>query len=435
MSQARHVGKIVLTNEINAEGTCDLAAVFQTPASVLITGGLSGLGLLVAQRLVERGARHLVLMGRSQPSTAAREAIAAMEKTGARITVVQGDVARPEQVAAVLGEIEATMPPLRGIIHSAGVLNDGVLARQEWSRFREVMAPKVDGAWNLHVLMRDKPLDFFVLFSSAAALFGSSGQGNHAAANAFLDALAHYRRAQGLPALSINWGVWSEIGAAAERNVGRRVAGQGVGVIAPQSGLDVLERLMAREVVQAAVMPIDWAIYRQQFEGGAVPSWLSRVAGNLGSTRGEGQAQSAPRENGRHPTGIRQQLAAAPPNRQRDLLLNHVNDQVVKVVGLVAGQAIDPRQPLNELGLDSLMAVELRNLLAAGLEIPRALPATLVYDYPTIDALTDYLGRDVLAMASTTEPTSAKSEKTDFLEQIEDLTDAEVDRLFAELQG
>jgi hypothetical protein len=130
-----------------------------------------------------------------------------------------------------------------------------------------------------------------------------------------------------------------------------------------------------------------------------------------------------------------QQLAAASPNRQRDLLLNHVNDQVVKVIGLAAGQQIDPRQPLNELGLDSLMAVELRNLLAAGLEIKRALPATLVFDYPTIDALTDYLGRDILATAETAAEPPAKPEITDFIEQIESLSDDEVDRLFAELEG
>lgn len=435
MAQARHIGKIVLTNEWPGGGSKPEFHATLLSSTVLITGGLAGLGLLVAQWLVEQGARHLVLMARSRPSEPAREAIALMEQTGARIAVAQGDVSRPEQVAAVLEQIEATMPPLGGIIHSAGVLDDGVLLRQEWSRFSDVMAPKVDGAWNLHVLTRDKSLEFFVLFSSAASLFGSSGQGNHAAANAFLDALAHHRRALELPALSINWGVWSEIGAAAERNVGLRVAEKGVGVIAPDQGLLLLERFMSQKVTQAAVLPIDWSRYLRQYEGTGTLSWLSHMSGKEARSWGKKQGEVASREKAGEPADLLHQLSAAPPDRQRDMLLNHVNDQVVKVMGLATGQLIDSRQPLNELGVDSLMAVELRNLLGTSLGIKTSLPATLVFDYPTIDALTDFLGRDILAKAESVETVATRADKVDFIDQIENLSDAEVDRLFAGLQG
>ena len=197
-------------------------------ATYLITGGLSGLGLLVARQLVAQGARNLMLLGRSEPSETTREVLEEMRQAGAQVRITQADISCYEQIARVFAEIETTMPPLGGIIHSAGVLEDGALLRQDWPHFARVMAPKVDGSWILHRLTVGKSLDFFVLFSSTAALLGSPGQGNHAAANSFLDALAYYRQAKGLPALSINWGVWAEVGSAAMRNVGEHVELQGI---------------------------------------------------------------------------------------------------------------------------------------------------------------------------------------------------------------
>jgi NAD(P)-dependent dehydrogenase (short-subunit alcohol dehydrogenase family) len=191
----------------------------------------------VARWLVERGARHLVLMGRRAPAEAARTAIREMEAHGAQVVVAQGDVAREADVQGVLAQIAGGQPPLRGIIHAAGVLDDGVLLQQTWERFAKVLAPKVEGAWNLHRLTQNAPLDFFVLFSSAAALLGSPGQANHAAANAFLDALAHHRRALGLPAVSINWGVWSGWGVAAIEVSAAR--GHGMVAFTPANGLHV----------------------------------------------------------------------------------------------------------------------------------------------------------------------------------------------------
>src|SRR5690606_25739266 len=188
-------------------------------ASYLITGGLGGLGLEVARWMAERGAGHLVLLGRRAPSPTAQEAIRRIEQAGARVITLQADVSNLDQLAGALQEIESSLPPLRGVIHAAGVLDDGVLLQQNWERFRYVMAPKGTGAWNLHCLTQDRTLDFMIFFSSGASLVGSAGQGNHAAANAFLDMLAYYRTAQGLPTISINWGAWAEIGAAAERKM------------------------------------------------------------------------------------------------------------------------------------------------------------------------------------------------------------------------
>ena len=185
---------------------------FDAEATYLITGGLGGLGRAVATWLVEQGARHLVLMGRSAPSASAQQTLDALRKAGAHVVVARGDVARADDVASVIESIRMSMPPLRGVVHAAGVLDDGIVAHLDQRRLRDVMAPKVDGAWNLHALTRDVDLDFFVLFSSAASVLGSPGQAHYAAANSFLDALAWHRRAEGRSALSINWGPWAEVG-------------------------------------------------------------------------------------------------------------------------------------------------------------------------------------------------------------------------------
>ncbi len=191
----------------------------------LITGGLGALGLAVAQRFVERGARHLALVGRSAPAAAAAAAVAALRAAGADVRVVAADVADHAQLAAALATVRATMPPLRGVVHAAGSLADATLDGLDAARLHAALAPKMAGAWNLHLTTLDDPLDFFVLFSSVAATLGLAGQANYAAGNAFLDALAEHRRAAGLPALSIDWGPWAGIGlAAAAADRGDRLA-------------------------------------------------------------------------------------------------------------------------------------------------------------------------------------------------------------------
>ena len=208
----------------------------------LITGGLRGLGLRVCEWLVERGARSIVLMGRRAPDAAADAVIRRLTARGAKLVAVAGDVSREEDVRRALDQISSGMPPLRGIIHAAGVLDDGVLSAQSWTRFATVMAPKVLGSWHLHRL--GGPLDFFVLFSSGAAIAGSAGQANHAAANAFEDALAWYRQAQGQPTVSINWGPWAEVGAAVDRGVR---APTFLHPIRPADGLQALGAALRRD--------------------------------------------------------------------------------------------------------------------------------------------------------------------------------------------
>lgn len=193
--------------------------------SYLITGGFGGLGLEVAKWLVAQGAKHLALAGRRGTPENAHAALAHLRRAGAEVLELKADISQSDQVEHLFAQIEQTMPALRGIFHAAGVLQNSLLLQLTSERLRAVMAPKVRGAWNLHLMSLGKPLDFFVLFSSVIALLGSPGQGNYAAANSFLDALAWYRECIGLPALSINWGPWSEVGMVAAKANGSGLVG------------------------------------------------------------------------------------------------------------------------------------------------------------------------------------------------------------------
>jgi myxalamid-type polyketide synthase MxaE and MxaD len=233
---------------------------FREDASYLITGGLGGLGLTVGRWMVERGARHLVLVGRSPPSPAAGRALEAMREVGAEVVFMAADVARADQVDDTVARIRQTMPPLKGIVHAAGVLENSPILALDADRLSRVMAPKVQGAWNLHQATSGDDLEFFALFSSAVSVLGSPGQGNYSAANSFLDALAHLRRAEGRPAVSINWGPWEDVGLVADDNfIGSRpgAGDRGVKGIAPRRGLEVLGAALAGDDAQLTVLPFD----------------------------------------------------------------------------------------------------------------------------------------------------------------------------------
>jgi acyl transferase domain-containing protein len=423
MAQAQHTGKVVVSLPPDASAR----GMVRQDGTYLITGGLSGIGLLAAEWLVEKGARHLVLMGRRGAPEAALPVLERLATSGAQIKVVQGDVSRLDDVERVLAGITVSMPPLRGILHSAGVLDDGVLVQQDWSRFERVFAPKVDGAWHLHTATAALGLDFFVLFSSIAAVLGSSGQGNHAAANAFMDALAHSRRAAGLAGLSVNWGAWADVGSATEQGVSDRIAERGLGLLPPAATLRLLGRLLVDAPPQVAVLAVDWSIYGRQ-HGAAEQPFLTDVMFH-GSVASETPAPPVE-------VSLATRLASTPTHLQTGLVLTYVREQAALVLDLDP-LAIDDRIPLSEMGLDSLMAVELRNLLRAGLGIEGSLPATLAFDYPTLERIANFLVKDILKLDQTADDAEANVElprnadTTASLGTIEELSDEEVDRLFS----
>jgi acyl transferase domain-containing protein/acyl carrier protein len=393
----------------------------QSDSTYLITGGLGALGLKVAQWMVERGVRHLVLTSRTEASQTSQAAIALMEKVGAKILVARADVSEWGDLVQVFEQMKASMPPLRGIVHAAGVLDDGILLQQNWQRFAKVMAPKVKGTWNLHRLTQELPLDFFVSFSSAASLLGAPAQGNYAAANAFLDALAHYRKAAGLPGLSLNWGPWSEAGMAAslgERDRDR-MAAQGIEPIPLAQGMQVLGNLLAGSAAQVGVLPVNWSKFLQRFPEGVMSSFLE--------TFGVASEQPATQQ-----TAFWQQLESAPVSDRRNLLISHVRSQVAKVLRLSEPDRIDIQQGLSDLGLDSLMSVELRNHLQTSLGC--SIPTTLAFDYPTVEALTDYLAKEVMG-AEFFDESAVELQKSSDREQgvaesnLDNLSDSEAEAL------
>jgi acyl transferase domain-containing protein/acyl carrier protein len=328
----------------------------------LITGGLGALGLQVARHLVEQGARQLVLAGRS--GRADDPAVEELRTAGTSVQVVRADVARGEDVAQLIATCQAR-GPLRGIVHAAGILDDGILEKQTAERFARVMAPKVRGAWELHRQTQALPLDFFVCFSSLASLLGSPGQGNYAAANAFLDALAHFRRARGLAGLSLNWGPWAEAGMAARLH--SRLQAHGERLLDPAVGVRLFTEARARGVAQLGVMHIDWAQYAAAYPA---PEFLEPLVGS--------KSRSA----------LRQRLQEAPADRRAELLEEFVSSEVARVLGLAPGTF--PRtQGFAALGMDSLGSIELRTHLEQALEC--RLPATLAFDYPTVEALVAHL--------------------------------------------
>jgi acyl transferase domain-containing protein/acyl carrier protein len=345
----------------------------------LITGGLGGLGLLVARWLVDKGAKQILLMGRAKPTAEAQSQIATLEAMGAIVTVAQVDVADDQALIQAMSTFQQQLPPLRGVFHSAGVLDDGLLPQQTWDRFEKVMAPKIQGAWNLHQLTLDRSLDFFVLFSSAAALLGSPGQSNHSAANAFLDALAHYRRQFGLPGLSINWSAISQVGSAAAKQADIRFQQWGLGMISPPEFLILLEEILESSNTQVGVLPIDWSgALRQPLKQKFYQDWWLPSEIEISEIK----------------STILETLAEAIPHTRKALLTEYLQSEVARVLALSSTQIVDLDQGFFELGMDSLTSVELRNRLQRNLNC--TIPSTTVFDYPTVGELVEYLFTKVL---------------------------------------
>jgi acyl transferase domain-containing protein len=424
MAQARHIGKLV----VSQPWVADAEARVRADRTYWITGGLSGLGLAMARWLVDRGARHLLLMGRRAPDEAAQKTLAELEAQGARVLVAQGDVSNESAVTAAYTRArEAGSPPFGGVLHAAGALDNAGIQGQSIERYANVFASKIDGAWLLDRATAREPLEFFVLFSSAASLFGSAGQSNHAAGNAFLDALAYARRAEGKPAISIQWGGWSQVGAAAGEQVASVLREKGIERMSPARGLQAFEHVLRNAPTVMGVIAADWTRYIE-----IVPSNARRYFSRLATAaapaanRARTPASAAPPEQ-----NLAARLAVAPASKRFGMLQTEVRNSAIKVLGLPPTQAIDLRAPLATLGLDSLMAVELRNLL--GRAIARPLPATLLFDYPSIAAITEHFAKLLeLDTETAAAPTPLPLVSEGLLDRVEGMSEDELDRLLAE---
>jgi NAD(P)-dependent dehydrogenase (short-subunit alcohol dehydrogenase family)/acyl carrier protein len=404
MARRKNIGKVVLSFSFaESKNRSDRSAAPRPDATYLITGGHGGLGLEVARWLVEKGARHLVLLSRSGASSSVKEVVAELAAKGTTVATIQADVSNESDLSRALSEIRNTMPPLRGVIHAAGVLDDHLLLNLDAESFRRVLAPKVLGAWNLHSLTADLPLDFFVVFSSVASVLGSPGQANYAAANAFLDGLAHDRRSRGLPCLSINWGPWAEVGMAARASNARGPAARVMLPLAPAQALGALDRLFEKNgPAQAVAMSVDWTLLARSFNGLQPPAMIA----DLVREKARPAAAKATKESG--PRLSMQELLATPQARRQALLLAHVQKSLAQVMALDAPE-LDPEESLSNLGLDSLMALELQHSLEES--FGTKLPIELLMGMPSLNEFVTRLLDILVKPAASPVPETAQEMK------------------------
>jgi NAD(P)-dependent dehydrogenase (short-subunit alcohol dehydrogenase family)/acyl carrier protein len=301
-----------------------------------------------------------------------------MRESGAFVRTAAVDLADGAALRVLIDDIERTMPPLRGVVHAAGVLDDATIEHLSSDRFGRVMRPKLLGALHLDALTAHLPLDFFVVFSAAAAWLGSAGQANYAAANAALDGFAQARHAKGRPALSVAWGRWS--GGMAAGQADAHWEKRGISAIAPASGFAALFELLDLDLASAAVMSVDWSRYAGS--GGPGRNDTSEFLAAVRS--GTRKAETVVAAKGRLAD-----LIAVPSDQRRGALGALLESVLRHIIGLPASRVVDPRTPLRDLGMDSLMTVELRNAIGRTFEM--TFPATLVFDYPTLDAITSHL--------------------------------------------
>ncbi len=368
----------------------------RSDGACLITGGLGGLGLMLAEWLARHGVGHLILVGRrglgdqvggarttpSGEDLARRAAIRSIEAMGVRVDIEPVDVADRGAMREIVARLEAGNIPLRGVIHAATLFDVKLLREMDITALRAMQRAKIEGSWNLHELTQSLSLDFFVMFSSAQALFGSKASAHYAAHNQFLDALAHYRRARGLPALSIDWGEWEQMrGATAEQR--RRVESSGWRPMSASLALDGMRDLIGAGVTQQMVASIDAEIVKAAYQIRGRRPFLDEIAV---AHRGETRKEATTAE-------WLAQIRSVSPTEQKQALEAYVTAEVRRAMGVDASQTIEHDRGLFEMGLDSLMSVQLRSRLEAA--ISKSLPSTLIFNYPSIRTLTDFLADEL----------------------------------------
>ncbi len=383
MRAARHTGKNVLRMPPLARGN------LRPDRAYLVTGGLGGIGCAVARWLADHGAGAIVLNGRRDPDPEAEAIIRELREAGADVRVEIADVTDFAALDAMLARIDEGAKPLGGVIHSVGVLSDGVIENQTWDRFEQVLWPKVLGAWHLHQATKTRDLDLFVLFSSGIGVVGNPGQSNHSAANAFLDQLAAHRRGLGLPGQSIAWGAWSGIGEAEEQRerIRRRFDHTAAEWITPEQGIEALDRLVRQDATAPMVTATDWSIVAEEF--GTPPPFFDELLATRKVRHRQAEEPAAS-------SGLMAQLREAPSEEKRNLLEAFIQQELQSVLHLPS----PPSATVGffDVGMDSLMAVELRNRLNRAFAGEYTTSNTIVFDYPSTAELAGHLAGEIEAL-------------------------------------
>ena len=397
MQQGKHRGKIVIKCDTQTKNV-----QFAPTGTYLITGGCGAIGLKVAQWLTTKGVTNIVLLGRNGVKPELQDKLQKLQDNN-QINVIKADISSTSQLTQALWQIESTLPPLKGVVHCAGVIDDRAISNQDWNSFSKVLAPKIQGAWNLHELTQKYDIESFILFSSASSLLGSAGQTNYCAANAFLDVLAHARRAQGLPAIAINWGAWQNTGLASEVKTINSLKQKGIDAIEPGLAVNILEQLLLESPTQIGVIPIDWEKYNNPITPLDRDSIHPQIA-NI---------------------NLKQQLIDTDPSQRLDMAIAQLSQQVGNILGIEEIEQIDFDLGFSELGLDSLSSVELRNKLQFSYYLK--LSATAIFDYSHIKGLANYLLSLIFEDDLNKESTNFETNSN--FTQVESLTDAEAEAM------
>lgn len=377
-NKVRYVARLKYENIVQSKETYNL----DPNSAYLVTGAFGALGIKVSELLVERGAKHLVLVSRQGAVTEyAKHIVESFKKKGVVINELKLDISQ--------NKIEQLNIPLKGIVHTAGILEDRLLYNQTKSSFEKVLAPKVQGTWNLHQLTKDKNLDFFVCFSSMTSVIGAVGQANYAAANYFMDIFCRYRRSKGLPAISISWGPWAGAGMGAKEELIKHWSSIGIGTINLDEGVLIFEKLLNTSYPHIGVMPTNWNKYPDS------NSFFDMLKNSEGKEK-----ESA----------ILLELRKAEPNQRRKMLITFIESEICEILGYEKGkQSFEEDQGFFELGMNSLTAIEFKSKLQDALDCQ--LSSTLTFDYPTIAKLVNYLDSLIVSVEDEEENIS-KTEET-----------------------
>jgi myxalamid-type polyketide synthase MxaB len=380
MARSKHVGKIAIDFSDN-ESQSTNQKISWPKSTCLITGGFGDLGLETARWLIQKGCQNIALCGRSKPSAEASQKIKKMAEDGVNIIQFFGDIADQDHVKHIMDSINQTLPSLKGIFHAAGINDDAVISRQNLDSFQRVMHPKIDGSWHLHMASKDYPLDFFVCFSSFVSIMGWPGQSNYAAANAFMDALVHHRKQLGLPATTINWGPWASIGMAARlgKHLRDKFDANGIKSLNGDHALSAMDTILNQGISQSLVVDVDWQKYHAD-----TPFFESFID----------QKKSEKVVKKENDISIITRLNNALPGEAKKILISYIRAKLAAILGINHPEQIHLRKRLFDAGMDSLMAIELKNTLES--DLGHSFRNSLLFDYPTVEALVEYINDQVI---------------------------------------
>ena len=422
MAQTKHIGKIVIKVSGLEE---ELSKEIQIKPDVfyLVTGGFGALGIVVTKWLVSKGAKFILLTGRHKPSEAANEELKKLENDNVTIKRIINDISDAGAFEIKLNTAmkNSAAKNIGGVIHAAGVLDDGIILNQEWKNYKKVFVPKINGSIVLNnIVSKEKELDFIIYFSSIASVLGSAGQSNYSMANAFLDGFARYQRRHNINAISISWGPWDSMGMASTLSKGSKEI-FGFSKMTEKVGRHFLDVVLSENPMHVSIFNIDWDILVSNIGKAGMPPFLSSFI--TGQT-------SIIKESEKSESKFLEELGQTKTNERKKLVIDFLTKQTIRVLGLEQTYELDTENHLSEMGLDSLMAIELKNSIDNA--IGKNLPATLVFNYPSIDAISDYILKDILKLndqEENKEEISGNEEENSTLEEIENLSDEEAEAL------